>query len=423
METTIVVLVFTTLLLGGVVIYVSRQRNEAVREREEALRTLAALKADSEARLEEIAKARRSLDTHFKGIASEVVETNSEAFLLKANEQFANHAKLSGVDLEKRQQAIQGLIKPVKENLDKLEKHVNTMEAKREGAYTGLQREIGLLRDVTGHLGDALRSSQIRGRWGEQQLRNVLELAGMHEHIDYLEQVTVGSGETRGRPDAVVRVPGGVQVVIDAKTPLEAYLDAHASRDEAKQQELLQLHATTLLGHAKTLGSRDYATSVTGSPSFVVMFVPADPILDVAMGVQPMLWENAWTKHRVLIATPGLLLAFLRTVALAWQERAVQENARKIADSGREMYNRLRTYFGHVEKMGQKLKQAVASYNDSIGSLESRVLPQARRFEKLDPATGGQEIDVPGPIELAVRVPQLPAGDELPANAPGEEES
>ena len=402
METALAVLALTVLLLVGVVFRLVRQRDAALRE-------LAAVKADAAARLEEFAKARANLDTQFKGIASEVIRANNETFLVQAQEQFANQAKLSGADLEKRQQAIRDLIKPVRENLDKFEKRVNAMEAKREGAYEGLKTEIGLLRDVTGHLGEALRSSQIRGRWGEQQLRNVLELAGMRKHIDFLEQVTVAGGESRGRPDAVVRVPGGVK----AKTPLDAYLDSHGSGDEERRQELLQSHAGSLLGHAKTLGGRDYGASVAGSPDFVVMFMPADPILDAALDVQPTLWEGAWTKHRVLIATPGLLLAFLRTVARAWQEQSMQENARQIADAGREMYERLRTYLGHVGKMGRGLEQAVTSYNAGIGSLEGRVLPQARRFEEMA-AAAGKQIDAPTHVESVVRtvaVPGVPGGE------------
>ena len=192
-----------------------------------------------------------------------------------------------------------------------------------------------------------------------------------------------------------------------------AYLDAHGSGDEERRQELLQSHAGSLLGHAKTLGGRDYGASVAGSPDFVVMFVPADPILDAALDVQPTLWEDAWTKHRVLIATPGLLLAFLRTVALAWQEQSVQENARQIADAGREMYERLRTYLGHVGKMGRGLEQAVTSYNAGIGSLEGRVMPHARRFEELA-AAAGKQIAAPTQVESVVRtvtVPEIPGGE------------
>lgn len=411
MDTALILLASSTLLLVCAVLYLTWNRSEVIRQRNEALKNLAAVKADADARLEEIGKARDDLDTHFKGIAAEVVKTNSEALLVQAHEQFTSHAKLSSADLEQRQQAIRDLVKPIKQNLDKFQEQVSAIETKREGAYAGLKAEIGSLQRVTGRLGEALRSSQIRGRWGEQQLRNILELAGLREHLDFLEQETVGSNEAKGRPDAVVRVPGGVRVVIDAKTPLDAYLDAHDSSDETDREKLLQSHASKLLSHARILGRRDYSSMIAGSPGFVVMFVPTDPILDAAMTVQPMLWENAWTKYRVLIATPGLLLAFLRTVALAWQEQAVQENAKQIAATGKEMYDRLRTYFGHVTKMGRSLEQAVNSYNASIGSFESRVLPQARRFEELGATTGGKGIDTLTQVESVIRVPRLPTGE------------
>ena len=254
----------------------------------------------------------------------------------------------------------------------------------------------------------------MRGHWGEQQLRNVLELSGMREHIDFFEQLTVGSGDSTGRPDAVVRVPGGAQVVIDAKTPLDSYLEAHnTSDDERRQQELLQAHAGSLLGHARALGRRNYDAAVDGSPDFVVMFVPADPILDSAMDVQPTLWQDAWEKHQVLIATPGLLLAFLKTVALAWKEQSLQENARQIADASKELYDRLRIYLDHVAKMGRGLEQAVNSYNAGIGSLDSRVLPQARRLEELD-ATTAKTFVAPPPVENVVRQLSAPNSPRRP---------
>ena len=427
MEVAIIVVALVALLAVVVLLRVIRQRDEvtgqrdeASRQRDQATRELASLEAAEAARLAEIEKARRDLDTYFKGMAADVLRANSQAFLEQAREQFAGQAKLSDSDLEKRQQAIDALVKPVQDSLEKFGKRVNDIEQKREGAYAGLKTELGLLRNVTGNLGEALRSSQIRGRWGEQQLRNVLELSGMDQNVDFYEQRTFAGDDGAVRPDAVVRVPGGARVVIDAKTPLDSYLEAHNSPDDEKRRhELLQLHAGSLLGHAKTLGNRTYDASIAGSPDFVVMFVPADPILDAAMDVEPMLWEDAWTRHRVLIATPGLLLAFLRTVALAWKEQSLQENAREIADSSKELYERLRTYLDHVSKMGRGLKQAVDSYNAGIGSLEGRVLPQARRLEVLGPAATGTKIDAPVPVDRVVRrlsAPELadatgPTGD------------
>ena len=399
---------------------VARQRDEAARERDEANRQLGDLRVEHEARAAEIAKARQNLDTYFKGMAAEVLQANSQAFLQQAKEQLAGQSKLSEADLEKRQQAIDSLIKPVQDHLAKFDQQIREIEKERVGAYKGLRTEVGLLREVTGNLGQALRSSQMRGHWGEQQLRNVLELAGMSERIDFFEQLTVGSGDNTGRPDAVVRVPGGAQVVIDAKTPLDSYLEAHnTSDDQRRQQELLQAHAGSLLGHARTLGGRNYDAAVDGSPDFVVMFVPADPILDSAMDVQPTLWQDAWEKHQVLIATPGLLLAFLKTVALAWKEQSLQENARQIADASKELYDRLRIYLDHVAKMGRGLEQAVNSYNVGIGSLDSRVLPQARRLEELDAATA-KKIAAPVPVEGVVRHLSAPELTEAAGDPDGQ---
>ena len=403
MEIALIVVALVALLAGAALFRVIRQRDEAARQRDEAQVELGALRKDHEVRIAEITKAREDLDTYFKGMAADVLQANSQVFLQQAKEQLASQSKLSEADLEKRQQAIDALVKPVQQNLDKFERRVGEIEKERKSAYDVLRTEVGRLRDVTGNLGEALKSSQIRGHWGEQQLRNVLELSGMREHIDFFEQLTVTTGESTGRPDAVVRVPGGAQVVIDAKTPLDSYLEAHnTSDDEQRQQELLQSHAGSLMGHARTLGRRDYDAAISGSPDFVVMFVPADPILDSAMDVQPTLWQEAWEKHQVLIATPGLLLAFLKTVALAWKEQSLQENARQIADASKELYDRLRIYLDHVAKMGRGLEQAVNSYNAGIGSLDSRVLPQARRLEELDAATA-KKIAAPSPVEGVAR--------------------
>ncbi|WP_420618803.1 DNA recombination protein RmuC [Candidatus Poriferisocius sp.] len=381
-------------------------RNELkdVRGERDAVRNeLAAVKADHQARTEELAEARKQIETQFKGIAADVTKANSATFLEQAKEQFENQRKLSDTDLEKRQKAIDELVKPVKENLDKFEKQVTEMEKDRKGAYDVLRNQVGQLRDTAQGLSEALRSPQMRGQWGEQQLRNILELSGLSERIDFVEQDTIELGEGRGRPDAVVHIPGGLEVVIDAKTPLSSYLDAHHSDDEQRQSELLNSHANTLLGHAKTLGDRDYAAAVDGSPDFVVMFVPAEPILDAAMDVKPTLWEDAWQKHRVLIATPGLLLAFLRTVAVAWQQQDLQENAQKIADGAADLYDSLRVYAGHVDGVGKGLSRAVDAYNRSIGSLEGRVLPRARKFEDWGVVPGSKQIESASSVEAIAR--------------------
>jgi len=376
---------------------------EVREEREAALRDLAEVKSDHQARTEELAKAREELETQFKGIADDVTKANSEAFLKQAKEQLDAQRKLNASDLEKRQQAIGELVKPVRENLEKFEKQVVEMEKDRKGAYDVLRNQVGQLRDTAQGLSEALRSPQIRGQWGEQQLRNILKLSGMSDRIDFAEQKTINLGESRGRPDAVVHVPGGLDVVIDAKTPLTSYLEAHRADDKQRQDELLNSHADSLMGHARTLGDRDYADAVEGSPDFVVMFVPADPILDTAMDVKPTLWEDAWQKHRVLIATPGLLLAFLRTVAMAWQQQDLQKNAQDIAAEAAALYDSLRVYAGHVDGVGKGLKRAVDAYNKSIGSLEGRVLPRARKFKDWGAVAESKQIDPAASVEAYPR--------------------
>ena len=379
------------------------ERDEVRGEREAALRELAEVKADHEARIEVLTEAQKQLETQFKGIADDVTKANSEAFLKQAKEQFENQKKLSEADLKQRQQAIDELVKPVKENLAKFEQRVNEIEEKREGAYEGLNSQVKQLLETAGGLREALRSPKVRGLWGEQTLRNILEVSGMREHIDFVEQNSLAADDRKLRPDVVVRVPDGAQVVIDAKTPLESYLEAHSEKDDQRQGELLQSHARSLMDRAKELGDKEYAAAIDGSPDFTVMFVPADPILDAAIDVQPTLWDEAWRRHQVLIATPGLLLAFLKTVALAWQQQDLQENARAIADTGKELYERLGKYTRDVAKMGRGLSQAVNAYNASVGALEGRVLPSARRLESLGPAAGMSAIEQPSQMDAFPR--------------------
>ena len=392
-----------------------KKLQETLDEREAIRVKLAEVKADHGARIEELAEARKQAEAHFKGIADDVTKANSEAFLKQAKEQFENQKKLSEADLKRRQQAINELVRPVKDNLAKFEQQVGAMERDRKGAYDVLRDQVGQLRDTAQNLSEALRSPQMRGQWGELQLRNILKLSGLSERIDFVEQNVIESSEGRGRPDAVVHIPGGLEVVIDAKTPLDSYLGAHRADDAQRQSELLNRHANTLIDHAKTLGNRGYASMLSRSPDFVVMFVPAEPILDAAMDVKPALWEEAWQKHRVLIATPGLLLAFLRTVAMAWQQQDLQQNAQEIAEGATALYESLRVYAGHVSNVGKGLKRAVDAYNDSVGSLERNFLPKARKFEELGPVGGAKRIEEVSPVEL---LPRTVAAPELVATDP-----
>lgn len=413
---------------------VERERDEArqdlervVNELTDTKTQLATLTADHQARQEEIAKAREELDTHFKGIASEVVQSSSEEFLRHANEQFREHTALASKTLEAREQAVSTLVQPVREKLGEFEEHVRTLETRRTDAYAHIdelvkqtQQQLTQLHAETGRLREALHSSQVRGSWGEQQLLNVVEAAGMREHIDFVAQETTQSDEGRLRPDLVVNIPGGVRVVIDAKTPFDAYFEAQNAATEKEQAELLQTHADSLIGHARELQGRDYQRWIGGSPDFVIMFVGADGILDAAQRARPTIWEDAWSKHRVLISTPGLLIAFLRTVAQAWQHEDTQQNAREIAEAARELYRRLGTYANHVNDIGRGLGRAVEAYNRSVGSFQSRVLVQARRIEDLGAVDRPDHI--PGPESLDGSVRYLEASELGESQEPDLEE-
>lgn len=296
------------------------------------------------------------------------------------------------------------------ESLDKLREHVDDSDKARIADTTKVSQSIEQLMAETSGLRKILHNPQLRGQWGEQHLRNVLDAAGMKQHVDYFEQDTVSGAPdaARLRPDARVKIPGGATVVIDAKTPHDSYDKAMGSDDKQEQERLLAEHAAALASHAKDLASRDYAQRVEGSPDFVMMYVPTDPMLDAAIKVKPSIWQETWQRHRVLITTPGLLIAFLRTVALAWRQQDIQQNAQQIAEAGRELYDRLRTYAGHLYKMGRGLRQAVDAYNSGVGSFQLRVLAQARRFEELSATGNTERIGEPKQIENAIRQVDVP---------------
>ncbi len=387
-------------------------RDESAGQRDTAadLRTrLASVEADRAARVEEMAKQQAEVEGRFKEIAAQVSESTRDAFMKEFRDLTTEQTKTAG-------KTVSELVEPMRESLKELQAHVSKADEARVADTAKVSQSVDQLVSETSGLRRILRDSKMRGAWGEQHLRNVIEAAGMSRHIDYVEQATVGDqeGESRLRPDVVVKVPGGASVVIDAKTPFAAYDRAVQSADQAEQQQALVEHAAALSSRAKELGDRDYGRWVPGSPDFVLMYVPTDPMLDVAMDVDSDIWQSAWQRHRVLIATPGLLIAFLRTVALAWQRQDIARNAEKVASLGNDLYSRLSTYVEHIDKMGRGLRSAVGAYNESVGSFERMVLPQARRFRELGSVTGGDELTEPKLVEHDVRdvnAPELAADD------------
>ncbi len=299
------------------------------------------------------------------------------------------------------------VVAPLREALRRVEGHLHELEAARTAAYASLTEQVSFvresseqLRSETSALVTALRAPQVRGRWGEMQLRRVVEIAGMVERCDFDEQPTVRTDSGVQRPDLVVRLAGGKQVVVDAKVPLAAYLEAAEYADGDRRAERLRAHARHLRTHVEALAAKDYWAAFRPSPEFVVLFVPGEAFLAPALEHDPALLDDAM-QRRVVIATPTTLLAMLRTIAYAWQQEAVSENAREVFELGQELYKRLGTLGSHVDKLGRSLRRAVDDYNCAVGSLERSVLVPARRLAELD--VTDRDLDPPSAVDAAVR--------------------
>ncbi|MCA2218657.1 DNA recombination protein RmuC [Jidongwangia harbinensis] len=310
------------------------------------------------------------------------------------------------------QEAVARAIAPLHETLRRYEQRVAELEHERVDAYAELREQVrsmgavsGELRTETKQLVAALRAPQVRGRWGEHQLRRIVEAAGMLEHCDFAEQVTATTDTQGVRPDMLVRLHGGRSVVVDAKAPFDAYLSAMEARDERTRDTHLDQHARHLRGHVDALAAKAYWTAFESTPDFVVLFVPADPFLDAALQRDPVLMEHAFTRN-VVLATPATLVALLRTVAFSWRQEALAHNAAAVHSLARELYARLSTLGDHVGKVGSSLSGAVVAYNKAVGSLESRVLVSARKLAEM--GVSDDDLVTPAQIELAPRQPQAP---------------
>ena len=303
------------------------------------------------------------LEAAIKALSTEALDANSARFL------------------ELAETHLSGQVRPLKESLERMDQQLQSVERVRQESYGALRTQVATLSERAGSLTNALRTPHVRGRWGEAQLRNVVEYAGMIEYCDYVSQATTSTDDGTLRPDLVVRIPGGKHVVVDAKAPLSAYLDAFETSDEAERERRFADHARQVREHVTKLSAKAYWRQFEPSPDLVVMFLPDESYLRTAHEHDPSLQEYAWSSN-VILASPSTLMMLLRTVSMTWQQETIAESAREVSDLGRELYKRLSTMGAHFAKLGRSLDGAVDAYNKTVGSLERQVLVQARRFEQ-----------------------------------------
>jgi DNA recombination protein RmuC len=349
-------------------------------------------------------KAQEAFEQTFKALSYDALEQSNRSFLALAKETLGSYQAEAKGALDKKQEAFASLVAPVKESLAKLDSGMRELEKERKGESSMLTTHLAALKAETSSLARALRAPTARGRWGEIQLRRVVELAGMVNHCDFSEQVHDGSM----RPDLIVNLPGEKQVIVDAKTPCDAYLEATHATDDDVRIKLLQQHARSLRAHVQTLGKRAYWEKFQPTPEFVVLFIPSDALFTAALEYDPTLIELG-ADHGVIIATPTTLIGLLRAIAYGWKQEGLSRHAQEISELGHELYKRLADVSRHWAKVGRSLSSSVDAYNKAVGSLESRVLVTARKFKELG-SSRGDDVEALEPIE---RIPRPLTAPEL----------
>jgi len=390
------------------------RRIESLRVELESARVRLEAGARQEAeRIAFLEQSEARLRASFDSLAGETLRANSELFLRLAREALGRDQAVAQSSLKERETAIAQLIEPMRAALERSEQQAQALERERHEAYTALRTQIESLASgqtqlqrETRNLVTALRRPEVRGRWGELTLRRLVELAGLSEHCDFTEQLHLFGQEGALRPDLVVHMPDSRDLVVDVKTPLDAYLEALEAPTDEERQQALKKHAQQVEARVRQLASKAYWAQFEQSPEFAVLFLPGDQFLSAALAERPDLLDTALKQH-IIIATPSTLIALLKTIAYGWRQSAVTENAKLIRELGQELYRRLGAFTGHLERLGARLGAAVDAYNASVGSLERQVLPQARRFPDLGVTTDAALPEL-GAIEQPVR-PVAPA--------------
>lgn len=411
-------------LIGGGIIYLRSQRRIAeLSEKNTELKTT--LEMERNAQVDKLAalenaqeQARKQLTETFGHLSSQALKHNNEEFLKLAQENLKQFQTKAQGDLSQKEQAIENLVKPIKEALEKTEKQIRSMEHERKEAYGALTNHLEImaqtqqaLQGETRNLVKALGRPEVRGQWGEMTLKRLAELAGMVEHCDFYEQEHTQTEDGAMRPDMIVRMPGGREIIVDVKTPLDAYLSAVEATDDKEREIHLARHTKNVRKRVQELASKKYWSHFENAPDFVVLFIPGDQFLSAALDKDHALLEDAM-QQKVILATPTSFVALLRAVAYGWRQESLAENAEHIKEVGEELYGRLATFAEHLGKMGKNLNTTVQHYNKTVASFDTRVLPSARKFTEMGISTkkGVEHIDQ---IETAARTPDEQAQESI----------